>query len=481
MKDTVLLVNDNEYQSQQLRATLQERLGYQVISAIGAEDALSKLMPGKALRADVIIIDMADVQADSFALIRAVRMAMPAQPIMLMMSHGDNALMAEAYQLGVNNIILKPIWLEQLRLSLSNLLSIARMSQYITYLEHSRAGKIAFSDIIGDSPAIRHALHLAREAAMGSAPVWISGEAGSGKELLAKAIHAQGRRGTQPAVVVECSELARGEAEKLLFGSEAEAITGKLAEAGEGTVILKHVDQLPQAAQRRLLALMDRTAEGKGNTGDDHCHARIIMTQTESQKPYLLSLDSLLPDMREACGTVIDMPPLRERAEDVRLLTQHYLRMYCASEHKNIRAVSPEGLHYLERGLWHGNVRELMHVIWRAVLLCSHDVIEQGDLCLIKHMQPTHYAQRKGAPSACSNPILLDMQGRMRSLESIEREVIQFALMYAGGCMTHAARNLGIGRSTLYRRVHALKLDNYISRENQMTRPIMRISSKEHS
>jgi DNA-binding NtrC family response regulator len=355
------------------------------------------------------------------------------------------------------------------------------MSEYISYLERSHAGKIAFSDIIGDSPAMRHALHLAREAAMASSPVWISGEAGTGKELLAKAIHGQCRRAAQPAVIVECSELAMAEAEKLLFGSEAEAITGKLAEAGEGSIILKHVDQLPQAVQRRLLALIERTAEGRGSAGDDHYHARIIMTQTESHKPYLLSLDSLLPDMREACGTVIDVPPLRERADDVRLLTQHYLGMYCASEHKKIRAVSSEGLHYLERGLWHGNVRELMHVIWRAVLLCNHELIEQGDLCLIQQMQPTHYAQRKGAPSACSNPILLDMQGRMRSLESIECEVIQFALMYAGGCMTHAARNLGIGRSTLYRRVHALKLDNYISRENQMTRPMMRMSSKEHS
>jgi DNA-binding NtrC family response regulator len=486
MTETVLVVNDNEYQSQELVNTIQTRLGYKVIGASSHDDALSRLMPGSGLKPDLVLIDMSRPESEGLRIVQSIRMYKPQMPIIMLMPYGDDKIMGQAFSHGVSDILVKPFWLEQLRLALTNVVTIQRMGQYISYLERKHAGHILHSDIIGSSSAIRSAVSQVRQAAGESTPVWISGESGTGKELLASAIHGESKRVACPLVVVECSALASSSADAVLFGGKfppggSEHLRGKFQEAGEGTLVLKDVASLPVPVQQKLLQLMETGKLQQADGTQTAYTARLILTTNVINKPHLLALNSPLPDLREGCDTVIALPPLRERSGDIAELANHFMRVYAASENKKIRSLTPDALHHLEQSPWPGNIRELAHLVWRAVLLCGHESIEAGDLRLIQQLQPVHYENRKGSVTSQSNPLLLDVQGRMKDLESIEREVIQFALTYSGGCMTHAAKNLGIGRSTLYRRVNALKLDNYISRENQMTRPTIRMSSKELS
>lgn len=482
MCESVLVVNENDCHSHNLSDCLRDRFGYSVISAANNDEALSKLVAHAGEQPDVVLIDTERSQAEALTLLNSIRMCKPKLPVILLVPQGSEQTITQAYSMGVSDIVVKPYCMEQLRLAISNIVALQRMAYYVSRLERKHSGKVLFGDIVANSPRMCEALRLAREAANSDAPVWISGEAGTGRELLASAIHGESLRSGRPLVVIDCLKLDENHQELALFGGRSDSggsqvRSGRLAEAGEGTIVLKNLPLLQPAVQQLLQkVLRTGTLQQVGSAESRPCRARFILIDTDKggqmQPPS---------GLKQFCSIDIALPSLRERREDIAGLANHFVRMYAASEHRPIRCIADSAMEHLQQCPWQGNVRELMHVMWRAVLLSSHESIEAGDIRQIQQLQPVHYENRLDSIASRINPLLMDTDGSMKNLESIEKEVIQFALTYSGGCMTHAAKNLGIGRSTLYRRMHALKLDNHIARENQTTRPTMRISSKAHS
>jgi DNA-binding NtrC family response regulator len=485
MCETVLIVADNDSQSQQLEGTLHDRLNYEVVKASGKESALSLLIADQQVQPDLVVVDMTHSETQGLDILHSLRMCKPQLPIIMLMEKGSDKTMSHAFELGVNDIIMKPFWPEQLRLAVSNVISMQRMTQYISYLERRHEGKLSLDDMMGTSEPMRHVRHMGYQASQNDQAVWLTGEAGTGREMLAIAIHGASRRAGRPLVTVDCLSLEDGETDYVLMGGTVpgkEHREGKIAEAADGTIVLKNIGVLTIAMQQKLQDVITGgviTPVGGGQSKP--CRARFILINTDINDSRMAFQTLPIPALKALCPVTIALPPLRERTEDVAMLANHFARMYAASENKKIRYISDAALEHLTQQPWPGNVRELMHVIWRAVLLSSHECIEVGDIRLIQQLQPVHYENRQDSIANRINPLLLDTQGNMKNLEAIEKEVIQFALTYSGGCMTHAAKNLGIGRSTLYRRMSALKLENHISRENQMTRPTIRISSKTHS
>ncbi len=473
MSEIVLVVCDNDYHSQARAGNWATSFGYRAIFAKSSQEALSKIICDGPQRPDIVVIDMVRPDIEGLQLLQSLRICRPQLPVIMMVGQGDAKTMEQADALGVSDLLVRPCSAQQMRLSLTNIISLQRMKGHISNLERKHSGRVQFSDVIAESSIMRDVLTQARKAAAENYALWISGEAGTGKTLLAAAIHGSSVRAGEPFVTVECSSLA-ADASQYLFGGDKGK--GKLAEAATGTLVLKNVAMLKPELQQRIHQRMQQARQQPQNS------PRFILTaeaQVLSMASEGLALAS--PLFQDVCGAAIILSPLRERPQDISALASHALRVYSASENKKIRTISGDALMYLEQLAWPGNARELMHMVWRAVLLATHEVIETSDIRQLQQLQPLHHENRSNLLAGSINPLLMDGHGRMKNLEAIEKEAIQFALIYSGGCMTHAAKNLGIGRSTLYRRMHALNLQNYISRENQITRPTIRISSKAHS
>jgi DNA-binding NtrC family response regulator len=350
-----------------------------------------------------------------------------------------------------------------------------RMHHYIAWLERKVAGHMDLSDLVGKSPVFRQALTLASEAAASRKPVWIVGEAGTGKEMFARAIHGSSDRAGKPYSTVNCAMTPTHLMESVLFGQDNGAVDqthfslSKLREAEQGTLLLEEIHALPPLLQRQLVDVLEKGAL-LGNSIDIRL---IATTSTTSDSGVPEGIDPKLHQYLKPL--VITLPPLHQRREDTILLAEHFLAMYATSENKYIRGLTERAKQWLIDHTWPGNVHQLGNVLWRAVVLCEGEMLDIVDLQLVlKNKIPALMKETSFSG-------MLDEKGKMKTLRSVQEEAIRFALQHAGGCMTRAARNLGIGRSTLYRKVSQLDLDPYISRANQTTRPMISVSSLERS
>jgi len=484
MLEMILIVDDEASQRHMMEYAIRQKLGYHAVMAANGEDALRRVRSGGELP-HLMLVDLELPDCEGIRIIREVKAVSPQMPVIALTPHGDEAYAVQAMRAGANDFLAKPVMLERLKLSIQQALKIRRMSSHIARLERGMSGHVDFSDIVGRSPALKDALALARYAASSRLPVWIEGKYGTGKELLARAIHGGSDRAGKPFVTVHCASLPAEGAEAMLFGQETLAgevhfILGKLREADQGTLLLKEIDALPQALQRRLFETL---GEGRitplGASASIALDVRVLCTASGDCGAKLrqgMFYSGLYERLRGLC---IALPPLCERREDIPALAKHFVRLYAASENKSIYGLTEDALAYLAEASWPGNVRQLAHLLWRSVLLCNQDLLDNADIRLIQQLQPVHYNIRQ--ESMAGAPSLLDTQGRIRKLKLIEEEVIRFALSHSGGCMTRAARSLGIGRSTLYRRVSLLGMKDQISRANHTMRPTMKVSSIERS
>jgi DNA-binding NtrC family response regulator len=257
---------------------------------------------------------------------------------------------------------------------------------------------------------------------------------------------------------------------------------GKLREADSGTLVLKNIGALPLLLQHRLLEVLAETqARPVGASAPVAIDVRIVSIASDQVEPLIAQGKFSHMLYQRLHSVAIAVPPLRDRRSDIPLLARHFIGMYAAMENKSLYGLTDRALEYLACGAWPGNVRQLSSLLWRAVILCNQELLDTADIRVIPQLQPMQYDFSQDNVMASVSPLLLDMQGRMKKLKSIEEEVIRFALSYSNGCMTRAARSLGIGRSTLYRRVNELMMEGYIPRANQTTRPMMKVSSAERS
>jgi DNA-binding NtrC family response regulator len=493
MAEVVLIVDDDPVQRRLLDAMIQ-RFGYRTIVVEGGDAAVGVLVGPNAAHPDAMILDLVMPDLDGLGVLARMREANVSVPVIVQTAHGGIDNVVSAMRAGATDFVVKPASAERLQVSLRNALATKALAGELQRLKRKREGTFGINDVVTRSSAMQPVLKSAEKAAASTIPVLIEGESGVGKELIARAIHGSSARRTKPFVAVNCGALPEALVESILFGHEKGAFTGatekhngKFAEADGGTLFLDEIGELPGPAQVKMLrALQDGEIEPVGGHRSVKVDVRIASATNRD-----LIADVKAGRFREDLFYrlhvfPISVPPLRMRRDDIPELARHFLTRIAAEEGKRIRTINGGGMALLAAYHWPGNVRQLENTIFRAIVLADGDEIGANEFPQIAAhvssgpVQPPFIepspaiaaSWTASLPDADSGdspaPVhkmaghslsLTDPRGDVRSLEDIERDAIRFAISHYHGQMSEVARRLKIGRSTLYRKLEGLGLD----------------------
>ncbi|HEX5818515.1 MAG TPA: sigma-54 dependent transcriptional regulator [Gemmatimonadales bacterium] len=445
---TILVVDDERTLARVVKVFLTEA-GYETEVAGDAESALEML---ERLKPDVVFTDVRLPGMNGIELLRKVREFDPTISVVVMTAFGSIEGAVEAVKLGAFDYIKKPVDLDELKLLADRARENSRLRQELSYYRKQATREVSLGGILGDSPAMRAVLDRARQVAAldETPPVLITGETGTGKGLVARTIHASGPRSGRPFIDVNCTALPATLMEAELFGYERGAFTDAkesklgLFEAAEGGFIfLDEVGDIELALQGKLLrAIEDRTVRRVGGIRDRKIDVRILAaTNRDLQKD--VQGERFRKDLFFRLAVILlRLPPLRERADDVLILAEHFLKQYAAKYGRDVRRISAEAQALLRAYPWPGNVRELSHVMERAILW-SHEA-ELGAEHLSLNNPDELMQPDGGAPAPVPG---LPPDGM--DLGQWERAMLEQALQQSGGNQTRAAQRLGISRDTL--------------------------------
>ncbi|WP_313453859.1 sigma-54 dependent transcriptional regulator, partial [Brevundimonas sp.] len=340
-------------------------------------------------------------------------------------------------------------------------------------------GRASFDDIVGDSAPMRLVKALGARAAKSSIPVLITGESGVGKEVIARALHGASDRAGKPFVAVNCGALPANLAESILFGHEKGAFTGavektlgKFREADGGTLFLDEIGELPLDMQVKLLrALQEGEIDPVGGKRPVKIDVRIV-SATNRDPAQQVRDGAFREDLFYRLNVFpIEAPSLRDRREDIPALVDHFIARFNAEEGKRIAGCAPETMAMLQSFDWPGNVRQLENAVFRAIVLADAPFLQPHDFPAISGVTApmpdvvpvaTVSTHSDHAPQPDQPIRILDDRGHLRKLEEIERDLIQHAIEVYSGHMSEIARRLGIGRSTLYRKVREQGLEEQL-------------------
>lgn len=480
MSEKILIADDHSSKSP-MSDVLRDKLGYTVTKVSSGDEIIGWLTEGRKPQPELIALDLPSLGGNGIHIIRGIRTLKPEIPLIAFTAYGDEETPAAAIAAGVTEFMTKPVSLGRLKHTLNMTFKMTRMANYMSWLERRISGHADFSDIIGNDEKIKQAMRLAEKAAASRATVWLEGETGTGKELFARAIHGVSDRAGKPFVVVDCNTLSPAMLEAVLFGRDTGSsdvdgfMLGKMREAEHGTLLLKEIGSLPPSLQQKLETYLEvGMIEPFGAKQKMIVDVRIMCA---SSKPAQLS-GALTQQLQ---SIVIRLPALSDRKQDIPLLVDHFIDMYAAAEQKYVRGATPEARNYLFSHAWPGNIQQLARALRRAVILSQGEWIGVSDLSQ-EQQDPRQLMHPALTNLSTESTALLDTQGKVKTLRSVQEEAIRFALQYSGGCMTRAAKSLGIGRSTLYRKLDEFRIsNNHISRANQTTRPMMKVSATDRS
>jgi len=452
----VLVVEDDTAMSEMLREALSDG-GYDVEVAGGGHAGVDRIRQGGI---DLVVSDVKMPDLDGLDMLREIKAVEPAPHVITITAFGSIDTAIRAVKLGAFDYITKPFEVDQLLLSVGKALSERALRSEVARLRDEVERSYGFHNIIGRSPVMQGIFGMIRRLAGSSASVLITGDSGTGKELIARSLHFTSPRKNQPFVPINCAAIPDALLESELFGYKRGAFTdartdraGIFVEAGGGTIFLDEIAELSPALQAKLLrVLQDREIRPLGGSRSEKIDVRIIAA-TNRDLDARLENGTFREDLYYRLNVVhIHLPPLRERAEDILPLGEHFLTASAARAGKSIRALSPAVKKALLGYHWPGNVRELENVIERAVALAGGEIIEMDDL-------PGMVRERKRADNLGS------ALARGMTLEELEREYIERVVVAEGGNKTRAAQKVGLDRKTLYR-----KLEEYAARRQAGSR-----------
>jgi DNA-binding NtrC family response regulator len=479
MAKTVLVVDDDPTQRRLLQAVL-ERDGYAVVHAVNGGEAIDRMTKGGG--ADVILLDMIMPEMSGMECLAEMRSAGVTTPVIVLTANGGIDTVVKAMQAGAQDFFVKPVSPERLLIGVRNALQLTQLTAEVGRLTKRALGRASFDDIVGDGPAMRMVKALGARAAKSSIPVLITGESGVGKEVIARALHGASDRAGKPFVAVNCGALPANLAESILFGHEKGAFTGahektlgKFREADGGTLFLDEIGELPLDLQVKLLrALQESEIDPVGGKRPVKIDVRIV-SATNRDPGQQVKDGAFREDLFYRLNVFpIEAPSLRERREDIPALIDHFIARFNAEEGKRIVGCAPETLAMLQAHDWPGNVRQLENAVFRAIVLADAPFLQPHDFPAISGVAapmpdsvPSAAAVASVAHSDLAalpdQPIrILDERGHLRTLEEIERDLIQHAIEVYAGHMSEIARRLGIGRSTLYRKVREQGLEEQL-------------------
>ena len=472
MVKSVLIVDDDPTQRRLLQAVI-EKQGFRAETAESGEHALDRIASGGV---DVMLLDLIMPGMDGMETLEAVQHKNPDLPVIVLTASGGIETVVAAMRGGAADFFVKPASPERITVSIRNALKVQNLSGEVKRLTKKVEGRLGFSDMIAGAPAMQQVVRLGERAAQSDIPILVTGESGVGKELVAQSIMAASKRAGEPFVAVNCGAIPENLVESTLFGHEKGAFTGavgkhagKFQEADGGTLFLDEIGELPLDMQVKLLrVLQEGEVDPVGSKRPVKVNVRII-SATNRDLAEQVAEGQFREDLFYRLNVFpIEVPSLKERKEDVPALVRHFIGRFNAQEDKSILDAAPETHALLASYDWPGNVRQLENSVFRAVVLADSDTLKPEDFPQISGLTPSIEAggHVSGADvlaevvSSISAPVeIMDDGGHLRSLEDIERDLIEFAIENYAGRMSEVARRLGVGRSTLYRKVREYDLD----------------------
>ncbi len=437
-----ILVVDDEVSARNLCSDVAVKAGLRVRTAATTEQALEEL---DQFPVDIVVTDLKVPQLGGLELLKRIRAGYPQVAVMVLTQYGTIETAVEATRLGAMDYVTKPFHVEELRTKLDRLVRAIELDQENRVLREQLRSRPGFGGLIGVSPKMQRVYKLIEKVSQHKYPVLILGESGTGKELVARSVHYLGPRRQKPFVPVDCSALVPTLIESELFGYVKGAFTGALHTkqgllevADEGTLFLDEIGDLPVDLQAKLLrALQEREIKPVGATERTSINVRVIAA-THRDLETIIRAGTFRQDLYFRLNVVqLKLPPLRERKSDIALLVNFFLEKF-SDPQRPVRSISEDAMRRLMGYEWPGNVRELENAVERAVALGSGPILHVGDL-----PSNLQYASAERLPE----------NDELVPLEELERRAIFRALRETGGDKLAAARLLGIGKTTLYRKL----------------------------
>ncbi len=459
-----MLVDDKAEQTRQIGA-MAARAGWRTTPIASATAALAWLSQDDIVPPNALLVDDRVTGEKTSQLIGDVRSILPDLPVLLLTEASSSLLAVQAMRAGAVDYLVKPIGSERLLYALESSLQGRRQKDELAPLAEKIGRDLGFDMMIGSAPELRAALARAAKLARGHAPVLVSGESGTGKELLARAIHSASPRSKQPIHAVHLAGVAPGHMESALYGHEKGAFAGAferhvglLEKADGATLFIDDIERLHPALQARLASTMERgDVKPVGAAHGFRVDVRILAAASHPA-PHMRDthiLDDRLCDL--LAPNEVSLPPLRERSGDIPPLCRHFLTLIGEQPGLRKLSISDEALALLEGYDWPGNLRQLQAVLFRAVVFCDVETLCPSDFPQLLDIVGDHTPS--AAPQA-AGITLFGNDGHIRSLQDIESDVIRLAIGHYRGRMSEVARRLGIGRSTLYRKLAELGIDS---------------------
>ncbi|MER3416917.1 MAG: sigma-54-dependent Fis family transcriptional regulator [Gemmataceae bacterium] len=450
----VLVIDDEESHAQAVADSL-ERVGYDCEVATSGQEGLRRIENEDF---DVIVTDLKMEPVDGLAILRKAKVELPEAEVVLITGYGDIKSAVAAMQLGAATYLTKPVDINELRTVVDRVAQKQRLARANLELRRQLDEKFGFEGVVGNSPQMQAIIEKLKQIAPTNASVLILGETGTGKELVAKAIHNNSPRKNKPFVALNCTAFNENLLEDELFGHEPGAFTGadrlrkgKFEYANGGTLFLDEVGDMPLSLQAKLLRVIeDGQVFRIGGNEAIPVNVRIV-SATHRDLEALVARGTFRQDLYYRLKVVtIKLPPLRERREDISLLAYHFMREFGQKENKTVTAIAAEVRRALTAYNWPGNVRELRNLIQSMVvhdrdgILGLDDLPESEPIRRLPELSAAHW----DCQSLVGQP-----------LEVVEKYYIQQALELTGGNRSEAARLLGIGERTLYRKIKQWGLD----------------------
>ena len=442
-KPKILIAEDEKTQRDLLEGFLKKE-GFSVEAVANGREALQKIEKDYF---DVVLVDYKMPELDGLQSLREIRRLLPDLPVVMMTAYGTVETAVASMKEGALDYLTKPIDLDELLLILQKVIERSNLIQENKVLKAQLQERYTYSNIVYGSPKMEEVMGLVARVAPSQATILIRGESGTGKELIANAIHYASPRSGKPMVKVNCSAIPETLLESELFGHEKGAFTGaaqrrigRFEEAEGGTIFLDEIGDLSPGIQVKLLRILqEKEFQRLGSNQTLKTDVRVI-TATHQHLEEAMSKGLFREDLYYRLNVIsIQLPPLRERKEDIPLLIDYFLKKYSKMNQKSISDISKEARMFLLRHPYPGNVRELENLIERAVVLCRGEIITTQDL-------PFHLKEEKSEK-------IWDTSKREKnlpeSLEEIEKDLIIKALHQHQGVQTRAAESLGISERVL--------------------------------
>lgn len=447
----ILIVDDEKNTRDGLRRALSRE--YEVFTAESTVAALHVLEENQI---DLMLSDVRMPGEDGISLLKQVREKHPSTACVLLTAYGSVETAVEAMKLGAQDFLTKPVNLDHLDMLIARTLNHASLQKENEELKRQLDSRYGLENIIGSSPAMERLFNVIRQAAPSQATVLIQGGSGTGKELVAQAMHRLSNCATGPFVAVHCAALSPTLLESELFGHEKGAFTGAVAQrrgrfemANNGTLFLDEISEIDLATQVKLLRVLEtRQFERVGGGETINVNIRVIAATNRNLRKYV-DEGKFREDLYYRLNVIeINLPSLNERASDIPILCNHFIREFAERNSRNVTGISQSAVAALQAYEWPGNVRELRNTIEKMVVLARGEILEADDV-----PENIKNALLLKGVSLTTMPTSQTAVVGEESLADMEKRKILDALNVAGGNKSKAADALGISRRTLHRKL----------------------------